>query len=351
MLFAPVTMLPFQKINCCKFELNFKIPSWMILVTGATGFLGSELVKQLLDSGENVRALKRSGSSIPQILQNCESIRWFEADILDYFALEEALDGISQVYHCAALLSFTAEDKKRQLTINKEGTQHIVNLCLDKNIQKLLHVSSVAAVGESKDSSLITEENQWQFDGTQQGYSVSKYESEMEVWRAMAEGLNAVIVNPSIIIGKNAATKGSGQIFETARKGIKFYTNGTNGFVDVEDVARAMILLMKSDISGERFIINAENRSLKEILTEAAKNFDHTPPAINAKPWMMELAWRGAGLLSLFNGKKYGLTKDTARNAFKKSAYSNAKFGQFFPDFTYKPIKISIKEICDALKK
>ncbi|MBC8053865.1 MAG: NAD-dependent epimerase/dehydratase family protein [Sphingobacteriaceae bacterium] len=323
----------------------------MILVTGATGFLGSELVRQLLDGGKKVRALKRPSSVIPRILNGKPSLEWFDADILDYFALEQALEGVTLVYHCAALLSFAAEDKKKQLRINKEGTHHLVNLCLDKGIEKLVHVSSVAALGESKGGTAITEKNQWEFDGSQQGYSISKYESEMEVWRAMAEGLNAVIVNPSIIIGKNAGKKGSGQIFETLSKGVKFYTSGSNGFVDVEDVAGAMIVLMESDVSAERFLLNAENWNLKDIFIEAANAFNLPPPSIEAKPWMMEFGWRGAELLSMLNGKKYGLTKDTARNAFKKSAYSGAKFLERFPDFKYKPIKISIKEVCDALKK
>lgn len=323
----------------------------MILVTGATGFLGSELVKQLLENGEKVRAIKRASSVIPAILQNQQSLEWVEADILDYFALEQAFEGISRVYHCAALLSFAAEDKKKQLSINKEGTYHIVNLCQEKNIQKLVHVSSVAALGESKQGLPVTENNHWEFNGTQSGYSISKYESEMEVWRAIAEGLNAAIVNPSIIIGKNAGTTGSGQIFETVRNGLKFYTNGCNGFVDVEDVAKAMITIMQSEISGERFVISAENLKLKDVLTESAKAFNLKPPSIEAKPWMMKFAWRGAELLSLLNGKKYGLTKDTVGSAFKKTVYSDDKFRQHFPDFKYKPIKISIKEACDALNK
>ncbi|HEY0055336.1 MAG TPA: NAD-dependent epimerase/dehydratase family protein [Pedobacter sp.] len=323
----------------------------MILVTGATGFVGSELVKQLLKSGESFRAIKRASSQIPFILIEEKSIEWVEADILDYFALEKALQGISKVYHCAALLSFSAEDKKKQLRINKEGTFNLVNLCLENQIEKLIHVSSVAALGESRDGGPVTEKMQWDFDGSQQGYSISKYESEMEVWRAIAEGLNAVIVNPSIIIGKNAGTKGSGQIFETVRKGLKFYTSGSNGFVDVDDVVKAMIFLMKSDISAERFILNAENLSLKTVFTEAATAYQISPPSFEVKPWLMNIGWRGASLLSLFNGKKYGLTKDTANSAFKNISYSGEKFLTYFPDFAFKPIKASIKEICDASKK
>ena len=323
----------------------------MILVTGATGFLGSELVKQLLKRGSFVRAIKRENSVIPEILANQPLLEWVDADVLDYFALEEAFQNVSQVYHCAALMSFAAEDKKRMLKVNVEGTQNIVNLCLENKVQKLVYVSSVAALGESKTYLAITEKDHWEFDGAQQGYSISKYESEMAVWRAIAEGLNAVLVNPSIIIGKNAGTSGSGQIFETVRKGIKFYTSGSNGFVDVQDIAKAMITLMQSDVTGEGFILNAANLSLKSVFIEAAKAFNLPVPTIEAKPWMMELGWRGAKLLSALNGKKYGLTKDTARSAFKNMTYSSEKFQMQFPDFTFKPINISIKEVCDALKK
>lgn len=321
----------------------------MILVTGATGFLGSELVKQLVEAGKTVRALKRPSSQIPAILLD-KKIDWVDADILDYFALEKSLEGVRQVYHCAALVSFAREMKKKQLRINKEGTQHLVNLCLDNQIDKFLHVSSVAALGSTKDGSAITEKNNWEFDGSQSGYSISKYESEMEVWRAIAEGLNAVIVNPSIILGKNAGKKGSSMLFNTVQKGLPFYTSGTNGYVDVEDVARAMILLMESNISEERFILNAENWSTRELFAEAAEVFKKPQPRFNVKPWLMKLGVKGAEILSMLNGKNYALTRDTAASAFKKTSYSSAKFLGYFPHFRFKPVKVSIKEVCDSLK-
>jgi len=108
--------------------------------------------------------------------------------------------------------------------------------------------------GDPKAGGETTEKDQWEFNGTQQGYSISKYESEMEVWRGIAEGLNAVVVNPSVIIGKNAGNKGSGKLFELVRKGLRYYTPGSIGVVDVEDVAKVMIQLMESDISASDFL-------------------------------------------------------------------------------------------------
>jgi len=323
----------------------------MILVTGATGFLGSELVKQLSNSGKKVRALKRETSVVPPILEGLTDIEWLIGDMLDYFSLEKAFEEITHVYHCAALISFDPAYKKQLLKTNSESTAHIVNLCLENNVEKLIHVSSVSALGDAKEGAKISEQTQWEFNGRQHGYSISKYESEMQVWRGIAEGLNAVIVNPSLIIGPNAGTRGSGQLFEIVRNGLGFYTKGSVGLVDVEDVAKAMILLMDSSVSSERFLINALSMPSKELFEEAAKEFGIAAPSREAKPWMLELAWRGAEFLSLFTGKNYALTKDSARSSVKELNYANDKFLKLFPDFQYKPVKKSIEEICRKLKR
>lgn len=318
----------------------------MILVTGATGFLGSELVRQLHSQGKQVRAIRREHSVVPAILQDISDIEWVDADLLDYFSLEKAFEDITHVYHCAAVVSFQKRDRKMMLRINQEGTAHIVNLCLEKGVDKLVHVSSVAALGEAKKGELTNEKNHWELNHGKHGYAVSKYESEMEVWRGIAEGLNAVIVNPSVIIGENAGTKGSGQIFEMVRSGLSFYTDGSCGLVDVEDVARIMILLMDSDIQSERVIINAANMSFRELFKQAAECFGKKAPQFRARTWMLEIAWRAARLASLLTGKRYGLTKDTARSSLNKMAYSTEKLHRLFPGFTFKPVTQSIREIC-----
>jgi nucleoside-diphosphate-sugar epimerase len=318
----------------------------MILVTGGTGFLGSELIKQLLKGEEKVRATKRAGSVIPALLQN-KPIEWVDADLSDYYALEEALEDISKVYHCAGFISMEPADHKKLQKINAEGTANIVNLCLEKNIKKLLHVSSVAALGKATDNKLITENDHWLNDH-QYGYSISKYAAEMEVWRGIAESLNAVIVNPSIIIGKNAGIPGSGEFFEIVRKGLKFYTSGSCGFVDVEDVAAVMIHLMESDIQAERFIINSENYSYYKFLEQIALQYGLKPPTRQAKPWMLGLAWRIINIFALFTGKRYGITKYTAYNALEKQEFSNEKIINA-TGIKFKPVSQSIAEICSSL--
>lgn len=317
----------------------------MILVTGATGFVGSELVRQLSREGKAVRAIKRESSLIPAILQNDKNIDWRNADLLDYFSLQEAMEGITHVYHCAARVSFEPKHRKQMLKTNVEGTSNLVNLCLDNNIYKLVHVSSVAAVGEAKPGMLNTEQDHWKFDPQQGGYAISKYESEMEVFRGIAEGLNAVIVNPSVIIGVNAGKEGSGQFFETVRRGLKFYPSGSCGFVDVADVARCMIALMDSEISGQRFVINSENISYRDLFSQIAEGFRLKAPSIALKPWMLSLAFRASQVASALSGKDFGLTKDTVRSAFKQQNYSSKKVMDA-TGIRFKPVRQSIAEIC-----
>ncbi|WP_069658708.1 NAD-dependent epimerase/dehydratase family protein [Arcticibacter eurypsychrophilus] len=321
----------------------------MILVTGATGFLGSELIKQLHGQGLRVRALKRSHSSIPPILQNLPDIEWFNADILDYFALEKAFEGITHVYHCCGLISFHSRDKKNMLRVNMEGTAYIVDLCLLHQVTKLVHVSSVAALGDSKTNSAVTEKDIWEFNGTQHGYSISKYEGEMEVWRGIAEGLNAVIVNPSVIIGKNAEKEGSGKLFDLVSKGISYYTPGTLGLVDVEDVAKVMITLMESTVTSERFIINSANWSYKNLFAETARRLNIPVPKKEISKFQLSAGLWLATLAALFTGKKQDLTRDTVKSAFQNALYSANKLHQFFPDLYLKPIAVSIDEITDHI--
>ncbi len=320
----------------------------MILVTGATGFLGAEVALQLVEQGNNIRCTKRKASVIPEILKPfCENIDWADADLMNINGLEAALHGITQVYNCAAWVSLKQADKKPMITTNINGTANLVNLCTEHKA-RLVHVSSVAAIGLAKPGELITENHHLDQATETDGYALSKLESEMEVWRGIAEGLDAVIVNPSIIIGKNAGTRGSGQLFETVRNGLKFYTAGSSGFVDVEDVAKCMIALMNSSTRAERFIINAENRDYKQITAEIAADFSIKPPSVFAAPWAMGLAWRGAATIAALRGRDPSIDKVSALAASISRNYDNSKIKQA-TGIVFKPLSTSIREVCEVL--
>lgn len=316
----------------------------MILVTGATGFLGSELIHQLTRQGIRLKALKREGSVVPDLIKDNDLIEWVIADINNLSDLEDAFEGIKQVYHCAALVSFNPKDKAKLLRVNIEGTSNVVNLCVATGA-RLLHVSSVAALGNAKKGALITEKDFWEYDVKAHAYAISKYEGEMEVWRGIAEGLDAVIVNPSVIIGAGAGFEGSGAIFKLVKDGLSFYTRGATGIVDVTDVAKSMIALMNSAESSERFTISSENYHYKQFFGEIAKGYGIKAPAREARPWMLAIAWRAAKLASLFTGRPASLTSDAARSSLNESLYSNEKIKKTI-GIEFKPLKQSIEEIC-----
>ncbi|PST84754.1 nucleoside-diphosphate sugar epimerase [Pedobacter yulinensis] len=321
----------------------------MILVTGATGFLGAEVVYQLTKQGLTVRATRRESSKIPALLQDNNLVDWQLADLNDVADLQQIFEGITRVYHCAALVSFSPADKENLYRTNIEGTANIVNACLLSGA-RLVHVSSVAALGNARrGATLITEDDHREYDPKAHAYGVSKYEGEMEVWRGINEGLDAVIVNPSVIIGVNAGFTGSGAIFKMVKDGFPYYTRGVSGFVDVADVARVMIRLMDSPVSGERFIVSSENYSYKDLLTLAAKEMGLKAPAREAKPWMLGLAWRFAKIFSLLTGKAAALTKDTAKSSLEVSKYSNQKVVQTTA-IQFKPVADSLAQIGQALR-
>jgi dihydroflavonol-4-reductase len=334
----------------------------MILVTGATGLVGSHLTFELLRSGRKVRALKRP-SSDPGMLKKVfglysdqpedllSQLEWAEGDILDVFSLEEAMEGVDMVYHCAALVSFLPEDKKKLVRINTEGTTNVVNAALEKKVRKICHVSSIAALGRpEKQAELIDENLVWKTSKNNSIYAVSKYGAEREVWRGTAEGLDAVIVNPSIILGVAGPGQGSSRIFNTVWEGLKFYPPGKNGFVDVRDVVRAMILLMDSDIRNERYVLNVDNISYKRLFELIAAEMGKPAPGIKVNPFLSGLAWRLEKARSMVTGVKPLITRETAHTAVQHYEYSNEKIKKEL-GFVFTPIEETISHFCRIFKE
>ena len=320
----------------------------MILVTGASGLVGSQLVKELMKTGKKVKALYRS--SIP-VIEGAENIEWVRGDILDVVALEEAMIGVQQVYHCAAIVSFNPKNKAALYKTNVEGTANVVNACLNANIQKMVFVSSVAALGRIREDTPINETMNWSEETSNSEYGKTKYFAEMEVWRGIGEGLDAVIVNPVIILGSGDWEKGSSELFKSAYDEFPWYTEGSGGFVDVVDVVKAMILLMGSNFSAERFILCADNLTYRDVFTQMANNFGKKPPHRKVTPLLAAIVWRLEAVKAMFTGKDPLLTKETARTAAAKVRFDNKKLKLFFANFEYTPVPVSLKRICSELQK
>lgn len=332
----------------------------MILVTGGTGLVGSYLLYELTSRGQQVRALLRPGKKPYETrrLFSCfpgenehlaEKVEWVEGDVLDPFSLQQAMQGVDYVYHCAAMVSFSPRDRKAMLAVNIEGTSNVVNACLENGIRKLCHVSSIAALGQPEKGEIIDENARWKTSANNSGYSVSKYGGEREVWRGMEEGLEAVIVNPSVIIGAGCHPGAINKLFQNIKNYIPFYSSGVNGYVDVRDVTRAMVLLMESNISGERFVLNSENLSLREFLTLAAQILGKPQPRIALNNRLTTaLAWMEEARAMLMRQDPM-ITRANVRSVMARSYYSSEKF-RSATGFTFIPVKESLQQALRILQ-
>ena len=308
----------------------------MILVTGGTGLIGSHLLFELCQRGQKVRALKRTNSNLAitqKVFEHYSSqgvdlfnqIEWVIGDVEDYQSLRNALVGVDDVYHCAAMVSFSKRDERRMLEVNVGGTANVVDASLEMGVKQFCQVSSVASLGSPIDGSLVTEESIWGKSKGKSGYAISKFRSEMEVWRGIELGLNATIVNPSVIIGPGRWDNGSGQIIGTLSKGFPFYTTGITGYVDVRDVVASMLSAMDKKLWGRRFIINGQNISHQKVFELIAKAHGNKPPTIEVKPWMTSIAWRAAWLVSQITRKAPAITRDTANSGHSITYYSSER--------------------------
>ena len=332
----------------------------MIFVTGGTGLLGAYLLLELTRKGNKVRALKRQDSSL-LVVENIfrfndnkadellKRIEWVTGDVCDIYSLEEALEGIEFVYHCAAIVSFDPKDRDKMMYVNIEGTANVVNISLAKGVKKLCHVSSIAALGRAEQTNIVTEATSWKSSKQNSNYAISKYGGEREVWRGTEEGLNAVIVNPSIIIGMGDPAKGSSKLIATIDGVSLFYSNGINGFVDVRDVASAMIVLMESQINNERFIVNGANYSYRRLFELIARNLNKTKPRFALPNLLLAVWWRIEKLRGMITGSSPIITKETVRTSKHQYYYSGEKLMEK-TGFNYTSPEETVAEACRIYK-
>jgi|SRR5690625_64158 len=316
-----------------------------VLITGASGFVGDHLLRYLHKTAPTWKFIACYHSTQPKFLH--ERITWKKVDFTDVLNLEEITQDVNYIFHCAAIVSF--DKKKGNLLIQKNTliTRNLVNASLEKpNLKKFIHFSSVAALGRNKESNtIIDEKSHWTDSKDNSNYAISKYRSELEVWRGIAEGLPAVILNPSLILGEDHWENSSGKLIPIIYNEFAWYTEGINAWVDIKDVIEIAYLLSQSTISGERFVLCEGNYSFKDIFTWIAIAFDKRPPHKFAQKWMTNIIWRWSSLVSNITKKEPTITKETARTAQSKYYYSNKKVLNMLKGYNFTPIKETIKRI------
>lgn len=328
----------------------------MNLVTGATGIVGSHVVLELLQRNQPVVAAKQKNSNLKQVeklfsyytpnhKQLFEKITWVELDVCDMFSIEDALEGVSTVYHCAGFVSFNKSDRKKLMQINETGTANVVIACMKKKIDALCHVSSLATINNLDYTQPLHEGVFWKASGKESDYALSKYNAEREVWRGIEEGLNAVIVNPGIVLSPGFWHQSSSQIFDTCYNGNKFYTNGMGSYVSATDVAKAMIELTQKRLFANRYILIENNYSYRDIFNQIHTQLSKPLPSIQATRTILEIGKIGMAIMAFLSGKKPNITRSIINSALNKQIFSNKKLKEVL-DLPLSPIGLSIAQIC-----
>lgn len=326
-----------------------------VLITGATGLVGSMVAKRFLSENHEVFALARPGADKRLLAEEHPKLTWVEGDILDILSLEKAIEPVDCVVHTAAVVSFIPRDRKMMYKVNQEGTANVVNVCLKYRKQKLVHLSSIAAIGRpdkrkqaAGEDLILNEEQRWEDSPENSEYAKTKHLAELEVWRGIAEGLNAVIVNPTIILGEGDWEKSSTQLFRYVYRQKPFYTEGIANVVDVKDVAEVVYRLVGSDITGERFLLNAGSISFQNLFNMMADKMRRKRPSFKVGAGLAGVIWRVEAVRTWLLGTKPLITRETAQSAARKITYDNGKVRKAL-DFQFQPIEETVSRISESL--
>jgi dihydroflavonol-4-reductase len=322
----------------------------MIAITGANGLLGSFIVRKLIEKQSHFVAIKREGGDTTLLHDVAGKIRWHNADILNPLQLHEALEGCTHVIHAAAFISFSPHRAKQIMEINAVGTRNVVNACLQQNIKRLVHISSVAALGRQKNQTLINEDNKWIENPLNSVYANSKYRAELEVFRGQEEGLNTVILNPSVILAAADWNRSSAQLFKYSSKQKPFYIDAFLNYVDVRDVASCVYHLLEHDCQAQRFIVSAGNISYKNFFEKIAQLLNTKPPGLKLTKDILKVIAQAETVRSWFTRSEPLITREMAQLAESRYLYDNQKIRNIL-NFEFQTIDNTLEWCCDYYNK
>ena len=308
-----------------------------ILITGVTGLFGRELAKAFCSLG-TIHGLRRSNSSFTDPELAGLSIQWHEGDILDFSSLLDAVAGMDLVIHAAGKVSFLPQDDKEVYKVNHEGTIHVVNALLAAEVPKLVYVSSVAALGQIPDQEDYDEQSTWVDSPDQTSYAISKYKAELEVWRGEQEGLQVLVVNPAVLLGKISYTRSSGILYQAIRKGLPFFPAGNLNYIDARDAAAITRDLVANQAWGERFILTKESIPYQVFFQKATQVFGGIAPTRVVPNWGITWGFPLLKMFFLLFGKKLPMSAAMARNAQQKTRYQNHKVEAYL-QFSYRDLQ------------
>ena len=327
-----------------------------VFITGATGFIGSHIARTYLANGHRVAVLHREGSGYGMLADVADQVTWHMGDILDIPSLEAAITPRIDVIHAAAIVSFVPKDRDQMEKVNVEGTANVVNVCLNAGVRKLGYVSSVASLGKpvakgemTGESSIITEDQKWEESPMNSNYAKTKYRAELEMWRGVAEGLNAVMVNPTVVLGAGDWTRSSLQLIKYVHDERPFYTDGLVSYVDVLDVAESLYRLMQSELTAKRYILTGGTIPYRALLGQIANAIGKRPPTVRVSPLLTRVLWPVEAVRSWLTGGTPLITRETARSASAQYHFDGRKIEQV-TGFQYRPLSETLRRVADAFR-
>lgn len=308
------------------------------LVTGATGFIGSVLVRKLVEDGRAVRIFRRPSSQLDLLKREgvVGAVEHATGTLGDARSLRRAMQGVRRVYHVAGLVGPGRRASRRALRkANVEGTANVVNAALaaEPDPERLVLTSSVAALGPPAPDArgdgvpIIDETSSWTHAGrAPRPYARSKRDAEREVHRGIAEGLDAVIVNPALVFGPGRAGEGTRRLVDLARRGrLVAAPPGATCAADVEDVAEGHRRAMRHGEAGRRYVLGGENLSWRALFATLARAFDQKPPRFTLPPALLTAAGAAAGALSVLTRTAPLFSRQAARGLTSTHHYANRR--------------------------
>ena len=312
-----------------------------ILITGVTGLFGSELAREFSALG-SIHGLRRASSDLRGVDLEGLDIHWHDGDLLDFTSVLEAVEGMDIAIHAAGKVSFSAQDERALFQVNHQGTINVVNALLAAGVPKLVYISSVATLGQVSDQEYYDENSAWVDVPGHTPYALSKYRAELEVWRGEQEGLEVLVVNPAVILGKLAYERSSGNLYQVVVKGAAFFPAGNLNYIDVRDAAEITRALVEKNAWGERFVLTKESMPFEKFFQLATQILGGTPPTKRLPNWIISWGFPILKGLSWLLGKKLPLTAQVAKNAQRKTQFSNQKVRRFL-NFRYRELQDTLE--------
>lgn len=307
-----------------------------ILITGATGLFGSYLARKFAMHHE-VFCLKRQGQGYGLLEDYSGQVHWREGDVLDPISIEEAVADMDVVIHAAGKVSFHPKDSEDLNKVNVEGTTNVVNAMLGKGVSKLIHVSSVSALGRTAEGKTCNEETAWVESNLNTPYAVSKYQAELEVWRGAMEGLQVMVLLPSVILGKLSDARSSTQVYEYVLEGSRYFPPGSINYIDIRDAVDITYALFEKGLWGEKFILNAASISYRDFFVQMAEAAGKKPPTKPVNDFQLSLAIWALGIARALGLSKNPLNKQTAMLSKLDITMRNDKVQRILGP-TYRPL-------------